>query len=198
MPISFVNRLRLATREARHATVAESPDEPPPAIPNALPNDRSAFDERFPGRRDSLPGIATANATSVTPTAVTAVEIIPPRRTTREAVALETGMAALAHALNQPIALEITGTTRSRRFVARATDATTLSHLVQQLQARYPQAMIRPLAAENDPLRVEPGETITALELQPGAAPYLPLRTPSVRESAQEGGSTARTPRGLQ
>ncbi|HEU5349724.1 MAG TPA: hypothetical protein VFU63_14020, partial [Ktedonobacterales bacterium] len=99
MPISFVNRLRLATRETRHvshATVvesAESPDEPPPAIPNALPNDRSAFDERCSGRRDSLPGIATANATSVTPAAVTAVEIIPPRRTTRESVALETCMA---------------------------------------------------------------------------------------------------------
>ncbi|HEU5347368.1 MAG TPA: type IV secretory system conjugative DNA transfer family protein [Ktedonobacterales bacterium] len=96
-------------------------------------------------------------------------------------------MAALAHALNQPIALEIAGTARSRRFIARATDSVILGHLVQQLQARYPQAVIRPLSAENDPLRVEPGEKITALELRPGAAPYLPLRTPGVRESAQEG-----------
>ena len=193
MPFSIVSRLRSAPgrsapgeeRPISHASGAESPAEAPPKIPNPLPNDRLGFDEQLHTHRGPLPYVG--HAASAASTAITAVEIIPPRRTTREAVAVETGMAALAHALNQPIALEITGTTRSRRFVARATEAATLRHVVQQLQARYPQAVIRPLTPANDPLRLESGETISALELRPGAAPYLPLRTPGVRESAHEG-----------
>ncbi|HET8587125.1 MAG TPA: hypothetical protein VFM74_04545, partial [Candidatus Limnocylindria bacterium] len=119
--------------------------------------------------------------------AVTAVEIIPPRQTSREVAALETGMAALAHALDRPIALELAGAPHGRRFIARAADAGALAHLVRQLRARYPQAVVRPVATDTDPLRLGPGEAITAVELLPGADPYLPLRTPKERELTQQG-----------
>ncbi len=118
---------------------------------------------------------------------VRTVEVIPPRRTTREVVALETGMAALAHAVHRPIALELIGTASARRFVVRAADAGSLEEVVRQIRARYPQAIIRPLASDEDALHLAPGEALTALELRPGAGPYLPLRTPGARERVQEG-----------
>ena len=173
------------TSSAAQAAITELPGEIPSATRSELPDSRRLLDERHSEPRPSPTGVV--NGAWEAHAATTAVEIIPPRRTTREAVALETGMAALAHGLNQPIALEMSGTTRSRRFVVRAVDAATLSQLVHQLQARYPQAVIRPLTAEHDALRLEPGERTTALELRPGAAQYLPLRTPGARESAQEG-----------
>ncbi len=117
----------------------------------------------------------------------TAVEIVPPRQTTRDVAALETGMAALAHALDQPIALEFAGTSNSRHFIARASNTSALDQLVRQIQARYPQAVVRPLMRGADPLRLEPGEAVTALELRPGAGAYLPLRTLDERELAQPG-----------
>lgn len=126
-------------------------------------------------------------SSTIVPTKVLALEIVAPRQTTREAVALETTMAALAHACDRPVALEIAATETRRRFLARARDERTLSQLAQQLQARYPQARIRALPPDDDPLQRAPGETVTALELCPGAGSYLPLRTLGIRELAQEG-----------
>lgn len=62
-----------------------------------------------------------------------------------------------------------------------------MHQLVRQLRARYPQAIVRPLPREHDGLRLAPGEAVSALELRPGAAPYLPLRTPRELTLAREG-----------
>jgi hypothetical protein len=104
------------------------------------------------------------------------VEIIPPRRASRDRVALELSMAALAPGAAAPIALEIAGSERARSFIARATEPGALRQLASQLRARYPHCEILPLSAERDPLQLRPGEAASALELTSGAPAYAPLR----------------------
>src|SRR5439155_1336310 len=53
---------------------------------------------------------------------------------------------------------------------------------------RYPQADIRPLTEANDPLRLAPNETVTVVELRPGAAEYLPMREWSPQVLQQQKG----------
>src|SRR5258707_383784 len=62
-----------------------------------------------------------------------------------------------------------------------------LRHLCDQVQARYPQAIIRQLAKAHDPLALREGEIVSAVELCAGAAVYLPLRALRERELLQEG-----------
>jgi hypothetical protein len=62
-----------------------------------------------------------------------------------------------------------------------------LAHLRDQVQARYPQAIIRPISTPDDPLLLREGETVSVVELHPGAAAYLPLRALHERELQQEG-----------
>ena len=96
-------------------------------------------------------------------------------------------MQGLAQDARHPVALELAATASSRHFLLRATSAMSLRHLVDQVQARYPQAIIRPLAQEDDPLVLREGETVSAVELRAGAAAYLPLRALRERELLQEG-----------
>ena len=88
-------------------------------------------------------------------------------------------LAAAMHSLvldeRSPIALEIAGMSSQRCFLLRATTPEALEHALTQLRARYPQADMRPLAADEDPCVVHPGETASAVELKAGAASYLPL-----------------------
>jgi len=72
-------------------------------------------------------------------------------------------------------------------FLIRARSRPALEHLAAQLYARYPQATLLPLTAEQDPLHLCEHEAITALELIAGAASYLPLRSWRERELIQEG-----------
>ncbi len=109
------------------------------------------------------------------------LQVVPPRsESDRDIAALETVVQGLALDERHPVALEIARTSQGRQFLLRATSAAALEHLAAQVQARYPQASIQPLT--EDPLCVKPGETIAALELQPGAASYLPLRSWRERE----------------
>src|SRR5258707_14362332 len=62
-----------------------------------------------------------------------------------------------------------------------------LRHLCDQVQARYPQAIIRQLAKAHDPLALREGEVVSVVELRAGAAVYLPLRALRARELLQEG-----------
>src|SRR5712692_4599771 len=115
-----------------------------------------------------------------------ALQVIPPRSASnRDIAALETVMQGLALGVRQPVALEIARTTRGRQFLLRATSPAALEHLAAQIQARYPQATIQPLP--EDPLNIKPDEAIAAVELQPGAASYLPLRSWRERELPVEG-----------
>jgi hypothetical protein len=113
--------------------------------------------------------------------------IVPRAASTRDIVALETAMQGLAQDARHPVALELAATTSSRGFLLRATSALSLSHLCDQVQARYPQAIIRPVAGAHDPLALREGETVSVVELSAGAAAYLPLRAFREREWLQEG-----------
>jgi hypothetical protein len=105
-------------------------------------------------------------------------EIIPPRSQdgALEVVGLETVMQSLVLSEDQPIALEIAGSATRKRFLVRATDEVALYHASQQFRLRYPQADIRPITREDDPLRLGEDEAVTVAELRPGAAEYLPMR----------------------
>jgi len=109
------------------------------------------------------------------------LQVIPPRSASnRDIAALETVMQGLALGVRHPVTLEIARTVRGRQFLLRATSPAALEHLAAQVQARYPQANIQPFT--DDPLMLGPEETVTAVELQPGAASYLPLRSWRERE----------------
>jgi hypothetical protein len=104
--------------------------------------------------------------------------VIPPRTASRrEMAALETTMASLALDSRHPVALELAGTASGISFQVRANDQAALAHLIAQMQSLYPQAEIVELTKEYDPLRLEQHEAMTVVELAPGAAPYLSLRT---------------------
>jgi hypothetical protein len=114
------------------------------------------------------------------------LQVVPPRaNSSRDMAALETVMQGLAVDTRQPVALEIARTESGRQFLLRATSRTALEHLAAQIQARYPQATIQSPVC--DPLLLKPGETFTAVELRPGAASYLPLRSFRERELPTEG-----------
>lgn len=98
----------------------------------------------------------------------------------RDLPALETAMQGLALDERSPIALEIAATTTTRHFLLRAEQQVALTHLHQQIQARYPQALIEPMDA--DPLMLASGEECSVVELRPGAVSSLPLRTWRARE----------------
>ena len=115
-------------------------------------------------------------------------QVVVPRATsTREIAALETAMQGLAPDARHPVALELAATATSRQFLLRATTAMAQTHLEDQVQARYPQATIQPVAGEDDPLVVRTGEVVSVVELRAGAAAYLPLRNWRERELLQEG-----------
>ena len=73
-------------------------------------------------------------------------------------------------AVPEPFSLEIDGVT----LLARCQDGQVVR---QQLSAHYPQARIRQVPAEDDPLRVGVGEQAWGLALRSGGPEYLPLRT---------------------
>jgi len=109
------------------------------------------------------------------------LQVIPPRSASnRDIAALETVMQGLALGVRHPVTLEIARTVRGRQFLLRATSPAALEHLAAQVQARYTQANIQTFT--DDPLMLGPEETVTAVELQPGAASYLPLRSWRERE----------------
>src|SRR5258708_7091487 len=94
-----------------------------------------------------------------------ALVLVPRAASTRDIVALETAMQGLAQDDRHPVALELAATVTSRGFLLRATSAMALSHLCSQVQARYPQAIIRPVSLEHDPLALGQGEEVSVVEL---------------------------------
>src|SRR5438270_6224179 len=113
--------------------------------------------------------------------------IVPRTTSNRDIAALETAMQGLALDAHHPVALELAATATSRQFLLRATSAMAQKHLEDQIRARYPQALIQPVAAQDDPLQLQPGEIVSATELQPGAAAYLPLRSWKEHDLEQAG-----------
>lgn len=103
----------------------------------------------------------------------------------REEVALESTMQSLALDTRSPLALELVATAREQHFLLRSPGPLARRHLAQQIQARYPQVRISP--APTDPLALGPHEECSMVELRPGAASYLPLRSWKPRELLAEG-----------
>jgi hypothetical protein len=113
--------------------------------------------------------------------------IVPRTSSTRDITVLETAMQGLVQDSRHPVALELAATSSSRHFLLRTTSAMSLKHLVDQVQARYPQAIIRPVSECDDPFALRESETASVVELRAGAAAYLPLRAWRERELLQEG-----------
>src|SRR5690348_9367589 len=99
---------------------------------------------------------------------VLALVIVPRATSTRDIRVLETAMQGLAQDARHPVALEVAATASSRHFLLRATSAMSLRHLADQVQARYPQAIIRLVSEPDDPLAQREDETVSAVELHAG------------------------------
>src|SRR5258708_15747843 len=108
--------------------------------------------------------------------------LVPRVSSTRDMTVLETAMQGLALDASRPVALELAATTTSRHFLLRATSALSLRHLADQVQARYPQAIIQPVTPQDDPFALRESEMVSGVELRAGAAAYLPLHTCPERE----------------
>ena len=106
------------------------------------------------------------------------LELTPPGEPTAGPGAVENLLAALAAYGRGGCALEVVGAASTGpRFVTRAPDLASRDHLAHQLQALYPQAIVRALTDEDDAVRPRPGEEAACVELRLRAPAYLPLRT---------------------
>src|SRR5258706_15953191 len=131
--------------------------------------------------------LMTPAQTRVRSEAFLASVIVPRATSTRDITALASAMQGLALDARHPVALELAASATSRHFLLRATSALSLRHLADQVQARYPQAIMRQMDQQDDPLALREGETVAAIELRAGAAAYLPLHAWGEREFLQEG-----------
>lgn len=107
----------------------------------------------------------------------------------RDLTGLETAMQSLALEARSPLALDLAATTTPaplHTFLLRAEQEVALRHLSAQIQSRYPQARIAPLSS-TDPFQLAASEECSAIELLPGAASYLPIRTFRAQDLRQEG-----------
>jgi hypothetical protein len=106
------------------------------------------------------------------------LQLIPSfHREEHDLLLLSTALQGLVLDARHPVALELAGTAQQRSWLIRASTSEALQHAEGQLRARFPDAEFVPVHRQDDPFRVGPGETISALELRTGAASYLPLQT---------------------
>lgn len=118
------------------------------------------------------------------------VQVLPLSQPHRAPAALEQAMHTLALDARHPVALELTGAASRKRLLVRATTPEALAHAEAQLLAHAPQAGLRPLVPDEDPLRLNEGEVASVVELAPAAAAYLPLQTwqqEQIHPSSREG-----------
>ncbi|GHO56109.1 hypothetical protein [Ktedonobacter robiniae] len=106
--------------------------------------------------------------------------IIPARGMTLvERSALEGTMQSLV-LQGSALALEIASTpattqqARSVQFLLRAPSENALRAAIRQIQVRYPQAIVRHVPPEEDPLHVQEHEIVSAMELRAGEKPTRP------------------------
>ena len=98
--------------------------------------------------------------------------VTPPRTGERTLLGVENLLQSIA--VPEPFSLELAGDANGATLMARCHDR----QVVQgQLQAHYPQARIREVPPEDDPLRLEEGEQAWGLTLRSGGPDYVPLRT---------------------
>lgn len=114
-------------------------------------------------------------------------KVITPTSAVREMAALEAAMQGLPLDERHPVALELAGTPGEQMWIVRATTPEALEHARRQIRARYPQVAFLPLKKGEDPLQLKKGETVTVIELTPGAASYVPMNPWKEESLSKEG-----------
>ena len=98
--------------------------------------------------------------------------VTPPRAGERTLLGVENLLASIA--VPEPFSLELTGDADGVTLMARCHDGQVVR---SQLSAHYPQARIRQVAPEHDPLRLKNGEQAWTMTLRSTGPEYVPLRT---------------------
>ncbi|GHO98636.1 hypothetical protein KSF_086840 [Reticulibacter mediterranei] len=113
------------------------------------------------------------------------VQIVPPANVPPLGLhTLETLMQSLV-VPSARLSLEIVQRQSGPHFLLRATKQSTLSQATRQLQTFYPQAVVRPVSHQDDPLHLEPQtEQASALEVLRHGPVYESLRQWEIREWA--------------
>ena len=98
--------------------------------------------------------------------------VTPPRTGERTLLAVENLLQSIA--VPEPFSLELAGDADGVNLLARCHDDQVVR---QQLSAHYPQARIRQVPVDEDPIFVHVGEQAWGLTLRSGGPEYLPLRS---------------------
>ena len=98
--------------------------------------------------------------------------VTPPRTGERTLLGVENLLQSIA--VPEPFSLELAGDMDGVSLMARCLDDEVVRG---QLSAHYPQARIRTVTEDEDPLRLEEGEQAWSITLRADAPEYVPLRT---------------------
>ena len=98
--------------------------------------------------------------------------VTPPRTGERTLLGVENLLQSIA--VPEPFSLELAGDSDGVTLLARCQDDQVVR---QQLSAHYPQARIRQVSVDDDPIFVHVGEQAWGLTLRSGGPEYVPLRT---------------------
>ena len=98
--------------------------------------------------------------------------VTPPRTGERTLLGVENLLQSIA--VPEPFSLELAGSADGVTLMARCLDGAVVR---SQLSAHYPQARIRSVDEEDDPLRVEEREEAWSVTLRADGPEYVPLRT---------------------
>jgi len=98
--------------------------------------------------------------------------VTPPRTGERTLLGVENLLQSVA--IPEPFSLELAGDSGGVTLLARCQDGQVVR---QQLAAHYPQARIRQVPVEDDPIFVHQDEQAWGLTLRSGGPEYVPLRT---------------------
>ena len=98
--------------------------------------------------------------------------VTPPRTGERTLLGVENLLQSIA--VPEPFSLELAADADGVSLMARCQDDRVVR---SQVAAHYPQAGIRQVPPEDDPLRVSDGEQAWSMSLRSGGPDYVPLRT---------------------
>ena len=98
--------------------------------------------------------------------------VTPPRTGERTMLGVENLLQSIA--VPEPFSLELAGDIDGVTLMARCLDDQVVR---QQISTHYPQARIREVTPDEDPLRLREGEEAWSMTLRSGGPEYLPLRT---------------------
>ena len=100
------------------------------------------------------------------------LEVTPPRTGERTFLAVENLLGSIA--VPEPFSLELAGSADGVSVMARCIEGRVIRG---QIGAHYPQARIREVPTDEDPLRIDEGEQAWTMTLRSEGPEYVPLRT---------------------